>query len=109
MSYTLLSLVFLVISAVVLVSAVARQRSPRALLRHWWLPVTIAGVMVIALTAVFDNIMIGVGLIAYDPHSISGLSIGLAPVEDFAYPLASLMLLPSLWVLLRKRGTDARR
>src|SRR5699024_367998 len=33
---------------------------------------------------------------------ISGVRIGKAPVEDFAYPLAGAMLLPALWQLLQK-------
>ncbi|MEO7122004.1 MAG: lycopene cyclase domain-containing protein [Lacisediminihabitans sp.] len=107
MSYTLLSLVFLVIAALVLVAALTTAPSRRALVHRWWLPVVIAGVVVLALTAVFDNVMIGVGLVAYDSRFTSGLSIGLAPLEDFAYPLAGLMLLPALWLLLRKRGSDA--
>lgn len=109
MNYAILSILFLVVAALVLLVAIAREPSRRALLRRWWLPVAIAGVVVLALTAVFDNIMIGVGLVAYDPHVNSGVAVGLAPLEDFAYPLAGLMLLPALWLLLRKRGTDARR
>lgn len=109
MNYPVLSILFMVVAALVLILAVARERTRRALLRRWWPPVAIAGVAVLALTAVFDNIMIGVGLVAYDPQANSGLAVGLAPLEDFAYPLAALMLLPALWLLLRKRGTDAHR
>lgn len=108
MSYTVLSLVFLLAGALVLAVALAREQSRPALIRRWWLPISIAGVIVSALTAVFDNIMIGAGLIAYDPQLISGVSVGLAPLEDFSYPLAGLMLLPALWLLLGKRGTDVR-
>jgi lycopene cyclase domain-containing protein len=107
-SYTVLSLIFLVVAALVLVAALTREQSRRTLVGRWWLPITIAGVVVLVLTAVFDNVMIGAGLVAYDPHSISGLSIGRAPLEDFAYPLAGLMLLPALWLRLRRRGTDVR-
>jgi lycopene cyclase domain-containing protein len=105
-SYSLLSLIFLVIAALVLGAALTRADSRRALINRWWLPVTVGGIVALVLTAVFDNVMIGVGLVAYDRASISGLSIGLAPLEDFAYPLAGLMLLPSLWLLLGKRGAN---
>lgn len=106
MSYSVLSLIFLAIAVVVLAAALARERSRRALITRWWLPVTVAGIAVLTLTAVFDNVMISVGLVAYDPAFISGLSIGVAPLEDFAYPLAGLMVLPAVWLLLRKRGAD---
>ena len=43
---------------------------------------------------------------AYDDERISGVRIGLAPLEDFAYPLAAAILLPALWVALRRRRDD---
>lgn len=55
------------------------------------------------LTAVFDTIMIGTGLFHYSGAHLLGLHIGLAPIEDFAYPLAGALLLPSLWAALRAR------
>jgi lycopene cyclase domain-containing protein len=60
------------------------------------------------MTAVFDNIMISVGLVDYAPQLISGAFIGVAPLEDFAYAIAAIVGLPSLWVLLgRKEPRDA--
>lgn len=63
-----------------------------------------AAVVVLVLTAVFDNIMIAAGLFSYAPDLISGVSVGLAPLEDFAYPVAAVLLLPALWILLGERG-----
>lgn len=60
----------------------------------------LAALVLLLMTAVFDNVMIGVGLVGYDEARISGSFIGLAPVEDFAYAIAAVVLLPSLWVLL---------
>ncbi|WP_349897831.1 lycopene cyclase domain-containing protein [Parafrigoribacterium soli] len=108
MNYAVLSIIFLAGAAVVLVLALALQPHRRALLRRWWLPVAVSGVVVLVLTAVFDNVMISAGLVAYDPRVNSGLAIGSAPLEDFTYPLAGLMLLPALWLLLRKQDADAR-
>ncbi len=69
-----------------------------------------AAVVVLVLTAVFDNIMIAAGLFSYAPNLISGLSVGLAPLEDFAHSVAAALLLPALWILLgehaRKRGGE---
>ena len=67
-------------------------------------------VVLLLMTAVFDNIMIGVGLVDYAPDRISGVKIGIAPLEDFAYSVAALVLLPSVWTLLggRRAPKEAR-
>jgi lycopene cyclase domain-containing protein len=62
-------------------------------------------VVLLLLTAVFDNVMIGVGLVGYDEAKISGQFVGIAPLEDFAYSIAALVLLPSVWTLLGGRST----
>jgi lycopene cyclase domain-containing protein len=69
--------------------------------------VVVAGVLLVA-TAVFDNVMIGIGLVGYDASKISGVFIGIAPLEDFSYAVAALILLPSLWVLLGARAKGER-
>jgi len=51
---------------------------------------------------VFDNVMIGVGLYSYPDEHVSGLRIGLAPIEDFAYPLAAAFLVPAVYTLARR-------
>jgi lycopene cyclase domain-containing protein len=58
------------------------------------------------LTAVFDNVIIGSGLVAYDEQLLSGVMVGLAPLEDFAYTLAAVMMIPALWHLLERRGSE---
>ena len=60
--------------------------------------------IVLIMTAIFDNVMIGVGLVGYDPDLISGQFIGIAPLEDFAYAVAAVVLLPALWVILSPRA-----
>lgn len=65
--------------------------------------ITIAVLFV--LTAVFDTLMIATGLFHYSPGHLLGIHIGLAPLEDFAYPLAGAVLLPALWAALRARRT----
>jgi lycopene cyclase domain-containing protein len=59
------------------------------------------------LTAVFDNAIIGTGLVAYDSELLSGVMVGLAPIEDFAYTLAALMMIPALWHLLEPRAAES--
>lgn len=100
MTYLSLSIVFLLIAATVLAIALATARDRTALLGRWWRPVVAAGVALMVLTAIFDNVMIATGLMVYEPEHLAGILLGSAPLEDFAYPLAGLLLLPSLWLLL---------
>lgn len=100
MTYVWLSTVFVLLAAAVAGLALLRSPAPRALLTRWLAPVLITVVSLFVLTAIFDNLMIGTGLMAYSREHTSGVTIGLAPIEDFAYPLAALILLPSLWFLL---------
>ena len=105
MSYLLLDLVFLAAAAglAALLSPGRRGAHPGARRRTLaWAPLLVAGVALLALTAVFDNVMIAVGLFSYASAALSGLAVGLAPLEDFAYPLAAAVLLPALWVRLSR-------
>ncbi len=97
MTYWMLNLPFLAVAAVVGVAAVLARRSPS------WRGVGLAAIVVLILTAVFDNVLVGTGIVGYDPALISGAKIGVAPLEDFAYAIAGLILLPSLWSLLTPR------
>jgi len=100
MSYPLLSAGFLAV-AIVAGLLLARAAGRRAVN---WVAVAIAGCGLLMLTAVFDSIMIGFDLFAYAPELVSGARIGLAPIEDFAYPLAVVIALPALWALLTRPG-----
>ena len=94
MTYLLLNAVFLALVLVLLVIALRRGR-----LRFGALAGTL--VVLLVMTAVFDNVMIGVGLlVAYDESLISGIRIGVAPIEDFAYAIAAALALPALWSIL---------
>ncbi len=97
MTYWELDAIFLGVVALVVVAALVTHRSPR------WLAVLLAAGCLLVLTAVFDNIMIGIGLVGYDRQLISGVFIGRAPIEDFAYAIAAIVLLPSVWVLVGGR------
>jgi lycopene cyclase domain-containing protein len=100
MTYWLINIPFLVAAGLVCAAAIALRKAPaaRALL-------IAAGAMVL-LTAVFDNAIIGFGLVDYDEALISGPRIGFAPVEDFAYTVAALLIIPALWHLL---GAQVRK
>ena len=98
MTYTLLNLVFLGAVAILAVAAIVARRAPN------WRAVGLAAIVLLALTAIFDNVIIGTGLVDYDDALISGVRIGVAPIEDFAYTVAALVLLPAVWELLPRRS-----
>ena len=91
MSYLILCAGFLL--ATIVIAAVVRRRENAPS----FAAVAIAAGVVLVLTAVFDNVMIAAGLFAYSDAHISGIRIGAAPIEDFTYPLAAVILLPALW------------
>jgi lycopene cyclase domain-containing protein len=95
MTYPLLAAGFLVLATVVAVVA-RRAGAPAA----GWRALALAAGALLVLTAVFDTVMIAAGLFTYAGEHIAGPRVGLAPVEDFAYPLAAVVLLPALWSLL---------
>ena len=66
----------------------------------WILAVKVL-VPMLVLTAVFDNAIILSGIVDYHDANISGLRIGAAPIEDFAYTVFVSILVPALWL---KRG-----
>ena len=75
------------------------------LMRRWLpgRPLLAAAVVMLTLTLVFDNVIIGTGIVDYDPEKISGILLGFAPIEDFAYTLVALVLVPSLFNFLRSK------
>ena len=101
MTYWALNVVFLAVVVLVASAALLARRSPQ------WRSVGLAAIAVFALTAVFDNVMIAVDLFGYNDDRISGAFLGLAPLEDFAYAIAAVVLLPALWHLLERRGARA--
>ena len=84
MSYLGLNAIFL--GAVALVGLAMRKQLP------WRAIFLSTGVLVIA-TAIFDNLIVGTGIVAYDESLILGIKIGYAPIEDFAYALAAPLLI----------------
>jgi lycopene cyclase domain-containing protein len=62
-----------------------------------WAGIGAALIVMLVLTAVFDNMIIGFGLVDYDPALISGVRIGVAPIEDFAYTVLAMVVVPVVW------------
>jgi lycopene cyclase domain-containing protein len=102
MTYWALNAIFLGVVALVALAAVLTRRAPR------WTNVALTAGVLLVMTAIFDNVMIGIGLVGYNTVLISGVFVGIAPLEDFAYAVAAVILLPSLWTLLPTRRLTSR-
>ena len=101
MMYALVTVPFLLCAVIAVIVAGVRRGGSR---RRLMLSGAVALVLCI-LTAIFDNLMIAAGLFTYSEELISGIRLGVAPVEDFAYPIAVAFLLPAIDALLpRSRG-----
>ncbi len=108
MTYLLLDLGFLLVPLGLTVAALAVLRG--ASRRTAGTAAGCALGAVLALTAVFDNVILALGIVAYDDAQLSGIRLGLAPLEDFAYAVAAGVGLPALWILLgRRRPRETRR
>ena len=103
MTYALIVIPFLVLTALVTALTVRRGGFGRRMAASG-----LAAIVLLTLTAIFDNIMIAAGLFTYPSEHLSGLRIGLAPIEDFSYPLAAAFLIPAVWTLLTPRGETLR-
>ena len=99
MTYPLIVIPFMTITLVVTLATVRRPRFGRRMAAS-----AIAAVVLLVLTAIFDNVMIGVGLIDYPEQHLSGLHIGIAPLEDFSYSLCAAFLVPAVYTLLHRRA-----
>lgn len=90
MTYLLISVPFLILSAMVWVQ---RRKTSKQQAR---VTLTAAGLLLI-LTAIFDNLMILAGLVGYGEAENLGLKVGLVPIEDFFYPLFVVLLVTAWW------------
>jgi len=101
-TYALICLPFLAVAVVVAVVAV--RTLPPGRRRRRWAATGLAGALLLVLTAAFDSVMIAAGLFGYVDGTRLGPTVGLAPIEDFAYPIAAVLLVPAVWTLARRRG-----
>lgn len=94
MTYPLLTLIVLGIFAIFAM-----------VMKRWvsWKVLVPTAILMLLLTLLFDNLIIGTGIVDYDYSKTSGLRLFLAPIEDFAYTLVALVLVPSLFNFFRSR------
>lgn len=103
MTYAGLAAAFLLAPAALVVTAVVLARPGRA----WWAATAVVLALLMLLTAVFDSLMIAADLFRFDQERLLGIRVGRAPLEDLAWPVASALGLPALWLLLGRRGARA--
>ncbi|MTB89419.1 lycopene cyclase domain-containing protein [Aeromicrobium senzhongii] len=96
MTYLQLATVFVAVTLPVLAVAVFVRRPDR----RWWAATGLTALVLCVLTAVFDSIMIAADLFRFDESSLIGIHVGLAPIEDFAWPIAATVLVSALTLLL---------
>jgi lycopene cyclase domain-containing protein len=95
---TYLALNATVLLSLLVVLNIFMRRSP-------WRAMGLTTLILLVMTAIFDNAIIGAGIVAYDTSKISGVMIWLAPIEDFAYTVAAALLIPSVWVALERKAS----
>ena len=99
MTYLLLNCVFMATLLLVM-----RKYLP-ASSRRWWLTLLILLVM----TAVFDNVIIGLDIVSYDADKILNLFVYRAPVEDFFYAALAVYMVPALWNYFDNKNVTSER
>lgn len=94
MNYLALNVVFMLIAFVIL--NVVVRKSPWKLI-GWTL------LSMVLVTLIFDNVIVALGIVDYDSNKISGLVLGLVPIEDFAYTIVAVLAVSSIWHLMTRK------
>lgn len=98
MTYALIIIPFAILTVIVTALSARRPRMKERMLAS-----TVSAVVLVILTAIFDNVMISSGLVAYPEGTSSGIRIGVAPIEDFSYAICAAYLVPAVYALLPAR------
>ena len=69
-------------------------------------PVCLTLAVLLVMTILFDSLLIYLGIVAYSLDKISGMSVGVAPSEDFFYPLLAGLAVPAIWEGLDREEND---
>jgi len=93
MTYLALNVTFMLIAFVAL--NLISRKSP-------WRAIGFTMLWMLLVTLVFDNIIIGLEIVGYDKSKISGILLGLAPIEDFAYTVVAVLAVSIIWTKLTK-------
>ena len=98
-AYLLMNLIFLVCIAVLFMQHLVKPT------KAWWQMLLV----LLILTAIFDSIIVGAGIVDYNPDKIIGLRLGFAPVEDFFYAVLAAIIVPALWNLFDNKKESIKK
>ncbi|WP_328741358.1 prenyltransferase [Flavimobilis rhizosphaerae] len=109
MTYAGLAALVLALAALghVVCRAVARSRG--TLPENLGAATALTALVLLALTVVFDSAMIAADLFRFDASQLLGVRVGLAPLEDLAWPLATALVLPALAAAAAPRPAERVR
>jgi lycopene cyclase domain-containing protein len=93
MTYGELNFIFLAIAALATWAIKSRYRC---------FTTPIVALPMLMLTAVFDNFIILSGIVDYDDTKLLGINILAVPIEDFAYTIVAVLLVPAIWKAVSK-------
>lgn len=88
---------YLIVNIIVLSLVMLLLLVRRALVINRAIWLTLAVLLIT--TAIFDSLIIASGIVAYDESKLLGIYIWQAPLEDFFYSLAAVIIVPSVWHL----------
>ncbi len=97
LTYLIMNLIFM-LSLIFFLPKEKLTKPPKA----FWITL----VTLLILTALFDPIIIGLGIVAYDESLILGLNIFGAPIEDFFYAVYAACAVPLVWHMLGEKRRD---
>lgn len=99
MTYLILNVLFLLTVLIFLPQKITKPRSA------WWVTLSV----IVALTLVFDPIIIALDIVGYDNSKILGLKFFGAPVEDLFYALYAVIIVPLIWHRLGEKPHERAR
>ncbi len=98
-TYLIMNLIFM-LSLIFFLPKEKLTKPPKA----FWITL----VTLLVLTAIFDPIIIGIGMVGYNESLILGLKIFGAPIEDFFYAVYAACAVPLVWHMIgEKKGKNA--
>jgi small toxic polypeptide LdrA/B/C/D len=70
------------------------------------LTISLLALGTLLVSLVFDNLIVGLKIVAYDPGKILGIRVPIAPIEDFGYTIVGVILVPVLWNFFGRKQTS---
>lgn len=96
MTYADLNLFFLALATAITLIIKGRYRC---------LTTPVVAIPMLILTVVFDNLIVLAGIVGYDQTKLLGINVYLVPIEDFAYTIVAVLLVPQLWKAMTKNDS----